>query len=47
MPDGSRVSIPSPNLWDAVVTSLDKASIIQVIEEIDLKSIYVPTVNAW
>ena len=31
MPDGSRVSIPSPNLWDAVVTSLDKASIINPI----------------
>jgi len=28
MPDGSRVVIPSPNLFDAVVVSLDKASII-------------------
>lgn len=32
MPDGSRVSIPSPNLWDAVVVSLDKASIIEKIK---------------
>ena len=47
MPDGSRVSIPSPNLFDAVVTSLDKASIINPIKEIDLNSIYTPTVNAW
>jgi len=31
MPDGSRVSIPSPNLFDAVVVSLDKASIIKKI----------------
>ena len=28
MPDGSRLKIPSPNLFDAVVTSLDKDSII-------------------
>ena len=47
MPDGSRVSIPSPNLWDAVVTSLDKASIINPTEEIDLNSIYQSTVSHW
>lgn len=47
MPDGSRVSIPSPNLWDAVVTSLDKASIIVVIEEVNLNDIYKPTVSHW
>jgi phage terminase large subunit len=28
MPDGSRLKIPSPNLFDAVVVSRDKASII-------------------
>tara|TARA_R100000544_G_scaffold37060_1_gene26967 strand:+ start:1538 stop:3223 length:1686 start_codon:yes stop_codon:yes gene_type:complete len=28
LPDGSRLKIPSPNLFDAVVTSLDKASIM-------------------
>lgn len=32
MPDGSRVSIPSPNLWDSVVVSLDKASIINKVK---------------
>lgn len=32
MPDGSRVSIPSPNLFDAVVVSLDKASTIEKIK---------------
>jgi phage terminase large subunit len=32
MPDGSRVSIPSPNLFDAVVVSLDKASVIEKIK---------------
>ena len=31
MPDGNKVEIPSPNLWDAVVVSLDKASIIEKI----------------
>lgn len=42
MPDGSRVSIPSPNLWDAVVTSLDKASTIEVLntENINFASFY-------
>ena len=33
MPDGNRVSIPSPNLWDGVVVSLDKASIINKIKK--------------
>ena len=47
MPDGSKVSIPSPNLWDAVVTSLDKASIIQVIKEINVNDIYQTTVSHW
>jgi phage terminase large subunit len=28
MPDGSRLKIPSPNLFDSIVTSLDKDSII-------------------
>lgn len=42
MPDGSRLKIPSPNLFDAVVISLDKASIINKIKrtgrKIDFKS---------
>ena len=32
MPDGSKVSIPSPNLFDAVVVSMDKASIINKVK---------------
>lgn len=28
MPDGNRISIPSPNLWDSVVISFDNAGII-------------------
>ena len=32
MPDGSRVKIPSPNLFDAAVLSFDKSSIINVID---------------
>ena len=36
MPDGSRVSIPSPNLFDAVVVSLDKASIIEKVKRTKL-----------
>ena len=31
MPDGSRVKIPSPNLFDAAVLSFDHASIINPI----------------
>lgn len=37
MPDGSRVKIPSPNLWDAVVTSLDKASIILIEDSVNIE----------
>ena len=33
MPDGNKVEIPSPNLWDAVVVSLDKASIIEKVKK--------------
>ena len=41
MPDGSRVSIPSPNLWDAVVISLDKDSTIEILNtEINFASFY-------
>jgi len=47
LPDGSRLKIPSPNLFDAVVTSLDKASIISHVKEIDLNSIYQSNVNHW
>ena len=32
MPDGSRLKIPSPNLFDACLVSLDKASIITRIK---------------
>ena len=37
MPDGSKVSIPSPNLWDAVVVSLDKASITTKIKKTKMR----------
>ena len=33
MPDGSRLVIPSPNLFDACVLSFDKASIINNNDE--------------
>ena len=36
MPDGSRLVIPSPNLFDAAVLSFDKDSIINKIETITL-----------
>lgn len=36
LPDGSRLVIPSPNLFDACVLSFDKASIINKIEAITL-----------
>jgi phage terminase large subunit len=37
MPDGSRVKIPSPNLFDACVVSLDKESIIEVLNETEIE----------
>jgi len=42
LPDGSRLVIPSPNLFDAAVLSFDKASIINLIntEEINFQSIF-------
>ena len=32
IPGGNKVVIPSPNLWDSVVVSLDKASVIEKIK---------------
>lgn len=46
MPDGSRMVIPSPNLFDAVVLSFDHDSLI-IKQNIDVSSCYVPTVNHW
>jgi len=43
MPDGSRLKIPSPNLFDAAVLSFDKSSIIDKIkatEDINFASFY-------
>lgn len=37
LPDGSRLKIPSPNLFDACVVSLDKASIINKVKKVKLK----------
>lgn len=36
LPDGSRLKIPSPNLFDAAVVALDKDSIIQIYKSVDL-----------
>lgn len=42
MPDGSRIKIPSPNLFDACVVSLDKDATLEIFEsaEIDFASIF-------
>ena len=47
MPDGSRLTIPSPNLFDACVLSFDKASIINHIKPIDIAPLIVPIKNSW
>ena len=47
MPDGSRLVIPSPNLFDAAVLSFDNASIIRKTEEIDLSRLHISSVNNW
>lgn len=36
LPDGSRLKIPSPNLFDAAVVSLDKGAIINMHKHIDI-----------
>ena len=36
LPDGSRLKIPSPNLFDAAVISLDKDSIIDIYKPINI-----------
>lgn len=46
-PDGSRIKIPSPNLFDAAVLSFDIASVINMQKEVDLSELYVPKVNYW
>lgn len=47
LPDGSRLKIPSPNLFDAAVLSFDKASIISKIKEIDISKIQTSKINHW
>ena len=47
MPDGSRLKIPSPNLFDAAVLSFDKSSIINNIKQIDVSSIQTTKVSHW
>ena len=36
LPDGSKLKIPSPNLFDAVVVSLDSDSTITQVEKVDI-----------
>jgi phage terminase large subunit len=47
MPDGSRLKIPSPNLFDACVLSFDKDSIIVQTKVIDIASLNIPTAHHW
>ena len=47
MPDGSRIKIPSPNLFDAAVLSFDNASIINNNKPVDVDSLIIPTRNHW
>lgn len=47
MPDGKRLKIPSPNLFDAVVLSFDLAGTMSANEEVDLSSINCKKVSHW
>ena len=47
LPNGSRIKIPSPNIFDAAVLSFDKAGIIEKIKEVDISGLYAPQVNHW
>lgn len=47
MPDGKRMVIPSPNLFDSVIISFDNDCNIIHREEKPLDSVYVNPVNYW
>lgn len=47
MPDGKKMIIPSPNLFDSVIISFDKDCQLLHVEEIDVGNLYIPTVNHW
>ncbi len=47
MPDGSRLKLPSPNLFDACVLSFDKDSIIVKSNEPDISKINASSNNYW
>ena len=47
MPDGKKMVIPSPNLFDSVIISFDKDCQLLHVEEIDVGNLYIPTVNHW
>ena len=47
LPDGSRLVIPSPNLFDAAVLSFDKSSIMTVVEEVDISQINTAAGHRW
>jgi len=46
LPDGNRLVIPSPNLFDAVVLSFDEDSMI-INNNVDISSLHISTVNHW
>ena len=46
-PDGSKIKIPSPNIFDAAVLSFDPDSIINANKPIDVSSISATKVNYW
>jgi phage terminase large subunit len=47
MPDGKRMVIPSPNLFDSVIVAFDKDCEIISREEVPLEDVYVQPVNYW
>ena len=47
LPGGGKMVIPSPNLLDAVIVSLDKDCHIYKQEPIDIASLMVPVANSW
>ena len=47
LPDGSRMVIPSPNLFEAAVLSFDQDGIIYNHKPIDISNLMVSTKNHW
>lgn len=47
LPDGGRLKVPSPNLFDGLNVSFDRDSIMRIKKQVDISSIITSKVNHW